>query len=668
MKAKPNLYRLIIGACICLVTVNGAKAQSTINNLTNTVSISTLNATISENWPSPAVVVIRRTGDLRAVTVPLTITGTATPGLDYKSSVGASVTIPMGLREVWIHFVPLSDNLTEGPENIEVTLQNSPAYTIGSQNSTTITITDNSTVPADAAASRFLIQAAFGADPDEMAKVKALGYSAWIDQQMTRPYGYLETIVRKRMARGIPPFPQETKVALWTQMMRKTPAGQTDTTDILRLRVAYSLLQILVISQQQEALANNPAGVCNYFGILMRGAFGNFRQMLLDVTLHPTMGFYLSHVGNKKPDPILNTFPDQNYAREIMQLFTIGLWELNNDGTRKLSGGKPIPTYDNKDIAEFSRVFTGLKFGGPYNNANTAERGDEYYDSPMIIHEPNHDTGAKKLLRGITLPAGQNTMQDINAAIDNLFNHPNVGPFISNLLIQRLVTSNPSPAYINRVATKFNNDGNGVRGNMGAVVKAILMDPEARDFSKTTEPAFGKLREPYMALMNFAKTFNAQNITGEYDPAVYFYDVYLQDFFDSPSVFNFYLPAYRSPGVITNMGKFSPEFQILTAVTVLESHNNLHNGVYRDIARYNAPPNEQIILKYDNELPLASNPDALITHLSNKLTGGTLRPSTAQIIREAVLNITEGSNDWEIERVKLAVYLVGTSAEFNVQK
>ncbi len=669
MKIKLKIYSLIVCTCFCLVVSNGTFAQSTINNLTNTITISTLNTSINESWGSPAVVVIRRTGDLRAVTLPLIITGTATFGLDYQTSVGASVTIPMGLREVWINFVPKADDITEGPETIIISLQSSPAYTIGAQNSTQITINDNTAVPVDAAASRFLIQAGFGADPDEMANVKALGYSSWIDQQMIRPYGYLQPVIKKMISDGRSIYHPATKMALWEKMMRRTPAGQTDTTDILRLRVAYSLLQILVISQKQEALGGNSEGVAQYFDILMRGAFGNFRQMLLDVSMHPTMGMYLSHCGNRKPDPILKTFPDQNYAREIMQLFTIGLWELNNDGTKKLSGGKPIPTYDNKDIAEFARVFTGLKFGGPDNHEFTPDRGYERYNWPMKIHEPNHDTDSKKLLRGTILPAGQNTMQDINAAIDNLFNHPNVGPFISNLLIQRLVTSNPSPSYIGRVAAKFNNDGNNVRGNMGAVVKAILMDVEARDFKKTTEPAFGKLKEPYLTIMNLGKTFNAQTKSAYYESATYMYDIYLQQAFDAPSVFNFYLPSYRSPGIITASGKFSPEFQILTAVTALASHNMLYNSVYNQIAVFNPTvDDDKLILNYEYELPLAGKPDELINHLSNKLTGGTLKPSTAQIIREAVLAIEEGSSNWETERVKMAVYLIGTSAEFNVQK
>jgi uncharacterized protein (DUF1800 family) len=259
-------------------------------------------------------------------------------------------------------------------------------------------------------------------------------------------------------------------------------------------------------------------------------------------------------------------------------------------------------------------------------------------------------------------------MKDLNDALDNLFNHPNVGPFIANFLIQRLITSNPSPAYIARVATKFNNDGVGIRGNMGAVVKAVLMDIEARDFNKTQEVAFGKMREPYMTLINMAKTFNAQSISGRCEIA-YMYEFYLQEIFRAPSVFNFYLPAYRAPGQITASGKFSPEFQILTAVTAIEAQNNLLGCVNNEVARWGADnPDDKMIMKFDEEVPLAGDPDALIRLLSRKLTGGTLSPKSFEIIKDAVFKIPTTDNNWQVQRVKLAAYLTGSSAEFNIQK
>ena len=641
------------------------------------ISISTLATSLSERWPQPATVVIRRSGGVRAVTVPITFGGTATKAVDYASSAGSSVTIPVGAREVWVQVRPLTDAQAEPTETIQVQLQASPAFSISGSNSVSINLLDNSGLPTDEEATRFLIQAGFGADPDELAEVKAQGFENWINQQLTRPKGYLQPVIQARRAAGKDIYHPATKIALWTQTMRRRnpPGGSTVQTDILRQRVAYSLLQIFVISQNLDALSNDSEGVTNYYDRLMDGAFGNFRQLLFDVTMHPCMGVYLSHVGNRKPDLTINRFPDENYAREIMQLFSIGLWELNQDGTRKLNGsGQPIPTYTNSDITQFARVFTGFQYGGP--TTTQFEYSYENFLYPMKVWDQEHDMAAKTLLRGTVLPArtydGANTqvqgMLDVNAAIDNLFNHPNVGPFIGRLLIQRLVTSNPSPAYISRVAGAFNNNGAGVRGDMGAVVKAILLDPEARSFDKTLEPAFGKMREPYMTLMNMAKTFNAQPASGDYESATYMYDFYLQEPFQSPSVFNFYSPNYRPFGELTALGLYAPEFQILTAVTAIETQNNLLNSVEKEISRWGSSPGNEMRLDFSQEIPLANDPDALIRRLSTRMTGGTLRPRSFQNIREAVLKITTDNGSWQTDRVKMAAYLIGSSSEFNIQK
>lgn len=666
MNQKIHLIKAVMCVGFCIFTSSVSKAQSTINSLTSTVSISTLNTQLYESWPTPATVVIRRTGDLRAVTIPINITGTATTGIDYRSTVGTSVTIPMGKKEVWIQFVPLNDVLNETDETISIQLQPSPAYTIVEANPLVLVILDKGLGLDDNQASRFLIQAGFGADPDELAKVKQLGFSAWIDQQITRPKGYALTRIRERKLQVQSLYHHDAQPAVWKNIMRRTPAGQNDTTDILRQRVAYSLMQLFVVSQTMDAIMGHPEGLTNYYDYLVDGAFGNFRTMLGKVTYSPYMGLYLSHLGNRKPNPINNTFPDQNYAREVMQLFTIGLWELNLDGTRKLQNGLPIPTYTDTDIATFARVFTGLTWADAqwYGDGETKNA----YLDPMRTFDEIHDMDSKQLLRGVTLPAGQTTNKDVNDALDNLFNHPNVGPFIANFLIQRLITSNPSPAYIARVATKFNNDGAGVRGNMGAVVKAILMDIEARDFNKTQEATFGKMREPYMTLINMAKTFNAQSQSGVADVS-YMYEFYLQEIFRAPSVFNFYLPAYRAPGQVTASGKYSPEFQILTAVTAIETQNNLRNCIEREISRWGADNQiDKMIMKFDEEIPLAGNPDALIRLLSRKMTGSTLSPKSFEIIKDAVVKIPTTDNEWQLQRVKLAAYLTGSSAEFNIQK
>ncbi len=656
-------------ACLGILFLGGARGMAQ-----DVISISTLNADLSERWPQPATIVIRRSGSVRAVTVPLTFGGTATKSVDYVSSVGSSVTIPVGAREVWVQVRPLTDALAEPTETVQVQVQPSAAFTLSGNSTVSLNLRDNSGLPSDEEATRFLIQAGFGADPDELAEVKNLGFTGWINQQITRPKGYLQPIIKARLAAGKAVFHPATKIALWTQVMRRRnpPGGGVIQTDVLRQRVAYSLLQIFVVSQATDALSLSSEGVTNYYDRLVDGAFGNFRKLLYDVTMHPCMGVYLSHVGNRKPDPSINRFPDENYAREVMQLFSIGLWELNQDGSRVLVNGQPVPTYGNQTITQFARVFTGLQYGGPGNS--DFEYSGENFLYPMRAHDSEHDMAQKTLLRGTVLPArtassdSAATLLDVNAAIDNLFNHPNVGPFIGRLLIQRLVTSNPSPAYISRVSAAFANNGSGVRGDMGAVVKAILLDPEARSFDKTLEPTFGKMREPYMTLMNMAKTFNAQPQSGDYSSATYQYEFYLQEPFQSPSVFNFYLPSYRPPGELTSLGLVAPEFQILTAVTAIETQNNLFNSVENEISRWGSEPQDRLKLDFSQELPLASDPDALIRKLSIRMTAGTLRPRSFQNIREAVLKITTANGTWQQDRVKMAAYLIGASSEFNIQK
>lgn len=662
-----NILSIITIINIFLVH-NSHLLGQTVSTLTpDVISISTLNTEAYESWTRPATIVIRRSGGIKAITIPIVFSGTATQNTDYTTTAGSSVTMPMGARELFIQITPKLDALAESTETIQVQIQNNTAYTISGVNNVAVDLKDSSAPVNDEEASRFLIQAGFGADPDELSDVKTLGFSAWIDAQIARPKGYLQPIITAKAAIG-PVYHPETKVALWTQMMRRRypSSGGTINTDILRQRVTYSLLQIFVISQNVDALLP-PEGVANYYDRLMDGALGNFRNILYDVTMHPAMGIYLSHRGNRKGNASLNLFPDENYAREIMQLFTIGLWQLNNDGTRKLLNGQPIPTYNNVDITNFARVFTGLQYGGPNNSS--FEYASEETKFPMKAYDEFHDQDAKTLLLGQTLAAGRTTLQDINSAIDNLFNHPNTGPFISRLLIQRLVNSNPSPAYINRVALKFNNNGTGIRGDMGAVVKAILMDEEARDYSYTTGILSGKMREPYMTLMNMAKTFNAQPISGDYGSATYMYELYLQEPFQAPSVFNFYKPDDRPAGEITLMDKVAPEFKVLTAVTSVESQNNLLNSVENQIARWGTSiENDKLKLNFSAELPLANNADALIRQLSVKILGGSLNPKTFQIIREAVIKINANGTTWQRDRVNMATYLIGASSEFNILK
>ena len=427
--------------------------------------------------------------------------------------------------------------------------------------------------------------------------------------------------------------------------------------------------------------------MANYYDLFEQQAFGNYRDLLRAVALHPAMGIYLSHLGNQKANPAANVFPDENFAREIMQLFSIGLWVLNPDGTRQLDGlGQPVATYNNGDITELARVFTGLSFG---NNA-TFTTYPRDYTQPMKGFDAYHDLAAKTLLGGLVLPArtasagntGTATMADVTAAVDNLFNHQNVGPFVALRLIQRLVASNPSAAYVGRVAAAFANNGAGVRGDMKAVVKAILLDAEARDPAMMSQPGWGKLREPFLRCVNFARAFNASSTSGHY-VLDQFALAHLQDPMNAPSVFNFFLPTHSPSGPVTQAGLVAPEFQIVNASTAISGANYFWDHTLTDLhywgtanPAYAVRPNLAPELAYivpsanvNDDVPpgnLALDPDPLLRRLDLALTGGTLSPRQFQIIREAMLRIGTSTWQWHRERLRMAIYLIVTSPDFNV--
>ena len=323
-----------------------------------------------------------------------------------------------------------------------------------------------------AEAFQFLNQSTFGSTQAEAQNVINSGIEFWIDQQLLQ----IASLQLPHLRNAPPPqFPfqlQPDRVDVW---FRNVVNGN----DQLRQRVAFALSEFMVVSQL-GALRNLPFALADYHDLLAINAFSNYRTLMAEVTLHPAMGVYLSMLGNEKPDAALNIRPDENYARELMQLMSIGLVELNLDGTIvRDAQNQPVPTYNQQVIEGFAHVYTGWNFAGA-PSFDLARPNAFNQTAPMQLYPSHHDTGEKLLLNGVTLPAGQTGDQDLAAALDNIFNHPNVGPFVSIRLIQRLVTSNPSPSYVARVATVFNNNGQGVRGDLGAVVKAILMDEEAR--------------------------------------------------------------------------------------------------------------------------------------------------------------------------------------------
>lgn len=667
------------------------------------VTLSALDPLMFERWPDPGLVAVRRSGGLLPITVNFVVGGTAISGADYIASATNSISIPAGIREIWLEFAPIADgDDAEVTETISVTLQSGTGYSIGASNVASLTLANEtaSSPPNLKSAARFLIQAAYGPElapanglPPNLTEVTALGFEGWIDDQFTRPIGYIQPWVdwAVPVANGLQLYGNLKEFSWWARAMGHPtlrpdwPTNQL--ADPLRQRVAFALSEILVTSDRPEALAVEQRGMANYYDLMIKHAFGNYRDLLNDVTLHPVMGIYLSHLGNQKQVPGSNIFPDENYAREIMQLFTIGLWELNPDGTRVLgTNGQPIATYDNSHITELARVFTGLAFG----NNTDFNLWPRDFTVPMKCWDEYHDCNAKTLLGGLQLPArtpspgsdGVAGLADVNAAVSNLFAHPNVGPFIGRQLIQRLVTSNPSTGYVARVSAAFADNGSGVRGDLRAVVKAILLDPEARDPAMMNQPTWGKLREPLLRVVNLARAFNAASTSGYYVVDQFTLD-HGQDPMNAPSVFNFFLPAHSPPGPITQMGLVAPEFQIINASTAITGPNyfwddailgSLHTqgvGNANYAVRLNTTNELAMIVpanQMDQDVPAGpgADPDALIRRLDLALTGGTLSPMQFQIIREAMLRLNPPTWEWHQQRLRLAIYLIVTSPDYNV--
>ena len=662
----------------------------------STVTVSLVDGEISERWPDAGVVAVRRSGGIMPLTVNFSLGGTATRDVDYTAAPGLTVALPAGRREVWLSFMPVADaDDAEEAETIVVTLATGSNYVLGTASAATVNLANEAagSPPSSKAAARFLVQAAFGPDadaaddedmvPENVEEVVSLGFAGWLDQQFARPATALRPFVDwADDTNNITEFYTDRKeAAWWYRAMGVTnlyPGGPAVEPDPLRQRMAFALSEIFVISDRLEALGSSPEGMAHYYDMLLTNSFGNFRQLLYDVTVHPCMGLYLSHLKNRKPDLANNLFPDENYAREVMQLFTIGLWELNQDGTRRLdTNGLAIPTYDNDDISAFARVFTGLSYGG--TNANSFLNAPVNLLSPMKMWDTYHDLDAKELLNGQVLAArvasnpntGAAGLADLNAALDNLFWHTNTAPFIGRQLIQRFVTSNPSTGYVARVAASFNDNGQGGRGDLQAVLRAILLDEEARDPLYMSQPAFGKQREPFLRVVNFARAFNAYSYSGLYPLDTFYMDHY-QEPLKSLSVFNFFQPGYAPPGPLTDLGLSGPEFQILHAGSAISGPNYYYNAIRNSsLHRYgNANSNRVVRLEMTQELSLATNNvDALVRRLDLGLTCGTLEPATFQVVRENVERIGASvSSSWPRERVNMAIYLIVTSPEFSVMR
>jgi uncharacterized protein (DUF1800 family) len=545
--------------------------------------------------------------------------------------------------------------------------------------SNTLTVSGGGNVNADLI--RFLEQATFGPTPALIKHLQQVGIEGYLDEQRDAPmtdYPDLEfwPQMRPESCTGDCQRDNYTYYQLQRHFFTNALYGQ----DQLRQRVAFALGQIIVTSQVDVPL---PSWMRTYQQLLYRSAFGNFRQLLSDVTLDPTMGRFLDMLNNRcqrRTPPDVNVCrngltaqPNENYAREILQLFSIGTFLLNQDGTRQLdSSGNPIPTYDQKTVEEFSRAFTGWILSpalpGPPSVGGTVPN----YRDPMRVRldtqgrEEYHDKGPKTLLNGLELPGGQSQTQELNAAIDNIAFHPNVAPFISRQLIQHLVTSNPSPAYVERIAGVFSANASSPT-QLYDVVRAILLDGEARgDFiDPSSQPNYGKLREPVQFITNLLRAFdatsdgvlNSLNVGGS---SIGSADM-SQNVFNAPSVFSFYPPTARVPGE----NAVGPQFGIFSSLTSLRRSNFANRVIFSNIAA--APPNRPTGTSIDLSPwdPLASNPDELIEAFNQLLLHGAISPEMRQSVKTAVENVPASNARL---RVRTALYLIATSSQYQVQR
>ncbi|UDF05251.1 DUF1800 family protein [Asticcacaulis sp. AND118] len=525
--------------------------------------------------------------------------------------------------------------------------------------------------PTAAEASRFLAQASFGATDADVAAVSAAGYSDWINAQIALPISasHLDQMdARLVELRETNANASLSSTQFYESFYRQAVTGP----DPLRQRVKFALSEIFVTSYNSNI---NVRTVASYYDMLGRNAFGNFRTLLQDVTYHPAMGQYLTYLANQKENTATGRNPDENYAREVMQLFTIGLYQLNTDGTPKTDlFGNTTPTYATADIQGLARVFTGLSWYHPTPTNSTFFGGSRdalSYTRPMIGYANYHSTSAKSFL-GTTIPASTtvNIDGDVNTALDTLFNHPNVGPFISKQLIQRLVTSNPSPAYVGRVAAIFNNNGSGVRGDMAAVVRAILLDSEARTAS--TDMDYGKLREPVIRLTHWMRAFETTSASGKWLMTSTAAQTSLnQAPLTSASVFNFFRPGYVAPNTtLGGKGKVAPEMQITDEVTTASYVNLMQGAINSGIGA-----SSDIKSTYAKELPLATDPAGLVERMDLLLYGGRMSSPLKSKIVTAVTGITIPANGTQaqidtakLNRVKLAILLSMASPEYIAQR
>ncbi len=517
---------------------------------------------------------------------------------------------------------------------------------------------------------RLLEQATWGPNDALLAHVRKVGAAAFLDEQFAMPqtkYTAFAPVPANRPDTCVddrtPPVTPASYCArdnyTLFQLQREFFRNAVMAPDQLRQRVAFALSQILVVSGTE---INQAYAMQRYQQMLADLAFDNFRNVLTQVTLSPAMGKYLDMVNNAQPNAATGVEPNENYAREVMQLFAIGTVELGPDGTALTdAGGKHVATYDQDEVEGYARVFTGWTYptAAAYGAAPRAGNNPQYFDGPMEQRSQFHDFAAKSLLDGATAPANLTMNADLAHAINSIFMHPNVGPFLGRQLIQKLVTGNPSPAYVARVAAVFNNNGAGVRGDLKAVVRAILLDPEARA-PAPGDATYGRLREPVQFVVAVARALDATT------DGVFFRAQTAamgQPVFVAPSVFNFYPPDYVIPGAAV----LGPEFALQNTTTAFARINYVNALVFGpaigpDQAVYGATGTQ---VDWAPLTSLAGDPRALVVKLNRLLTHGTLSATAQDAIVTAVNAVSAAD---PLARARTAFYLVASSPHYQVER
>ncbi|WP_411289869.1 DUF1800 family protein [Sphingorhabdus sp.] len=535
----------------------------------------------------------------------------------------------------------------------------------------------------DAEAARFILKSSLSVTDAEISNIRSIGYEPWLNAQLDVPIS--QTGVAWLSSRGYDQVTADNffdneypgDYMIWNQLMSEANG--------VRKRAALALSEFFVVSLGGLDFSWRAQAIAFYWDQLNSNAFGNYRKLLEDVTLNPAMGYYLSTRGNRKEDTRTGRVPDENYAREMMQLFTIGLYQLNNDGSRKLdANNQPIETYNNSDVTNLARVFTGYDwdFTGNVRTPSTGDpnrliNGTGYVLRSMTLdpskwERPSttsqHSTLEATFL-GTTIPANTDGTTALKTALDALFNHANVGPFFGRQMIQRLVTSNPSPAYVDRVARVFNDNGSGVRGDLRAVFKAILLDAEATNAAGLTTPTFGKVREPMLRFVQWARTFGATSTSGNWRIGN-LSDLVSglgQSALRSPSVFNFFRPGYvpANTAIATN-SMVAPEFQLVNEsstpgyVNYMTSAIGSTNGVGGDVKA-----------TYTSELAIADNSAALLDRICLLLAANQISDSSKATIKAALDATTVLATSTTAEkqrRIYMAILLIMASPDYLVQK